>query len=509
MKSKLLTIVILVGAAAASPAAALISNDDTAPIYIVFAGPYSSSPSSAFGHLFIVIPGLEGESLPLWDVVSFTAETDNAGPLKYMTVGIAGGFWGHYEKLKFHEKTRDYQLLEDRDLWLVELRLSTEQRTSLDEAIEETSGEWSPYTFFSRNCAFYLQLLLSQATGVLPPPQGTVSPTEVFDLVLNSSLATETYFRPSASEYLVEMANHIESRVVDRLRESEWTSVAADTTWLASLDPKEQSFVQEFFAWRSLDHQDPLSEETRRGLGQLRVFNATNRNITTDRANTPGIPIPAPTFPGYTRIGFFGSHSALSQNRMGIRIRPAMRDGTDPIIGQRPINNLELLTAKISTPTDSLKLRVDELILYSQRSLNPTNWIKKKTSWMLEVQGRQGGIFSLEELHLELRSGTGRTFQVLPKLFTYGLITLGGVGPFGRTPTMALGAEGGVSWFPSSRVRAGLRWTREVDIFERSRIHQRMRGWFRYDLSRVFGLTLTAENYGNGNGFDLSLDWYR
>lgn len=496
-------------AVAASPATALTSNDDTQPVYVVFAGPYSSSPSSAFGHLFIVIPGSEGESLPLWDVVSFTAETNDAGPLKYLSVGIAGGFWGHYEKLKFHEKTRDYQLLEDRDLWLAELRLSAEQRASLDEAIEETSGKWSPYTFFSRNCAFYLQLLLNQATGLVPSPQGTVSPTEVFDLVLKSGLATETYFRPSASEYLVEMANLVEDQVVDRLRESEWTSVAADTIWLNSLNPKEQSFVQEFFAWRSLDHQKPLSEETRRGLGQLRILNATRRNITAQRISSPGLPIPAPTFPGYTRIGFFGSHSSLSQNRMGIRIRPAMRDATDPIIGQRPINNLELLTARISTNTDSLKLRVDELIIYSQRSLNPTNWIKKKTSWMLEIQGRRGGVFSPEELHLELRSGTGRTFQILPQLFTYGLITIGGVGPFGRTPTMALGAEGGISWFPYSRIRTGLRWTREADIFEWSRINQRMRGWFRYDLSRFLGLTITAENYGNGNAFDLSLDWYR
>jgi hypothetical protein len=43
--------------------------------------------------------------------------------LAFLVKGVLGGFDGQYHRMLFHENSRDYELLEDRDLWLLELRL--------------------------------------------------------------------------------------------------------------------------------------------------------------------------------------------------------------------------------------------------------------------------------------------------------------------------------------------------------------------------------------------------
>ena len=51
------------------------------PAYLAYAGPYSGSPSSAFGHIFLVLARSPEDPLPLWEVVTFTAVTHDVDPV--------------------------------------------------------------------------------------------------------------------------------------------------------------------------------------------------------------------------------------------------------------------------------------------------------------------------------------------------------------------------------------------------------------------------------------------
>lgn len=502
---------LLFGGFVGASAGAAQSPAAPAPVYLAFAGPYSSSPSSAFGHLFLILPSSPNEPPPLWDVVSFSAETFGAGPFRYATVGIAGGFLGRYERLRFHEKARDYELLEDRDLWLLELDLSSAEAAALHRELAATAGRWYPYTFFEKNCAYYLQRLLARASGSVNPPSGPTSPTGVFQAVLDTELAGATFFRPGSSRRLREMRAGANEDVVSRLSEGPWSAVAADTAWLRQLPAVDRRFAHEYFNWKALHRTSMLDEDSRSGLALLRTLNA-RPSTDGDEASSPvrgaGQRIPRPTFHGYTRLSFSHVASGSAPTRVSVRYRGALHEATDPWLAHRPLNTLVFLALDVSSPSNQFDPRIDAFTVFSQRSLSPADWITPRRSWMLEVLARRGGLFDDRTVHLEARAGLGKTVQLSGKAHAYGLITAAVVGPCCDRAAFAPGLEMGLVWLATDRMRSGFRWSREHSVSEWSRTHERLRLWARYDLGTRWGITLISESTPLGRSLKSRLDWY-
>jgi Domain of unknown function (DUF4105) len=478
-------------------------------VYLGYAGPYSSSPSSAFGHLFLVVPSTTEEPVPLWDVVTFGAETDGAGPVRFVVVGIGGGFFGKYQRVAFHEKIHDYESLEDRDLWLVELTLSATQRAALTKELAETAGRWYPYTFFSENCAYYLQQLLSDATGVISEPKGVVSPIGVVDEVLSSTIAGPSFFRPSVSRRLRQMANTVDPQVVKRLRSQDWVHIAADTTWVRQLPASDRQFVQEYVGWRSLDQTSLLSAESSEGISFMRLLNAreTSESIGPN-ARSPGRPSPDPLFHRYGRFGVSSLYGASSVSRVAVRYRAALHDLFDPSLAHRPVNSLDLLALEVSSPASRLRPRLDRFVLFSQRALSPSDWITPRRSWMLETLGRRGGIFSVDGFHLEVRGGAGKTRRIRHRGFAYWLITVAGAGVCCNRLGVAPGWETGFAWLSGKKWRSGVRWSREFGLGRASRVHERLRIWVRRDMTRLWALNAGFVKGPTGSYLQVTVDWY-
>jgi hypothetical protein len=444
-------------------------------------------------------------------VVNFVAETFDANPLRWLGMGVMGGFLGHYERLDFHEKTRDYELLEDRDLWLVQFNLTSEQRQALDDELIATDGRWYPYTFFSKNCAYYLQLLLANSTQMVPAPKGFTSPTDVVAAIQNSELSGPSYFRPAASRRLARKSTSVDEDVITRLKNETWTELAADTLWLEELPGPEREFVQEFFAWKILRSQSPVEEGPNRGLAFLRLLNVRDGPIEESHDSGEGLgeSIPSPVFHRYTRFRLsYLDEGTTDPARVSLRYRAALHDEADPWLAHNPLNLMEFLAIEASAPINQFNVRLDELVLFSQRSLSPSDWITSRNSWMLEALARRGGLFGKDILHIEARVGFGKTFQVFPRFFAYGLVTAAGVGHCCDQAAFAPGLEVGLSWLTASRWRQGLRFTREYDVSDWSRDHQRISAWVRYDLRRSWGVNVSGDMGPLGKYVVLSLDWY-
>lgn len=480
------------------------------PVYLAYAGPYSSSPSSAFGHLFLVIPERPEQPVPLWDVVSFSAETFDAGPVRYFTMGIAGGFLGRYRRLDFHEKTRDYRHLEDRNLWLLRMEMDQAERRALEDGLSAAGGKWHPYTFFQKNCAYYLQRILARVFPAIPPPQGAVSPTEVVQLVLESGLVGPAYFLPSGSTRLEETSRGVSDGVLGRLRGEPWAAVAADTAWLKALPVLERRFVQSFFMWKSLRRRSALGQDSRRGLAVLRRLNAVEaRGRGGFDAGVPlGEPVPPPRFHSYPRLTISYLRGAFAAERVSLGYRAGLHDQLDPWISYRPLNTLELLAVETSSPTGSFVPRLDRLILFSQRSLDPSSWIQTRSSWLLEALARRGGLFGGNGLHLEARGGLGRTVRLSTRVFAYGLVTGAVVGRWDHRATFAAGVEAGLTMLAARDWRWAVRWIREHDVDGWWRRHQRITAWIRHDVGPGWGIRLSGEAGPPGNRVVMGVDWY-
>lgn len=480
------------------------------PAYLVYAGPYSSSPSSAFGHLFLVLARDARDPPPLWSVVTFNAVTFDADPLRYLTIGIAGGFLGRFDRFAFHQKTRDYEVLDDRDLWLLELRLTPEQRGALEEALGRAAGRWYPYSFFRLNCAHYLQALLAEATGAIRRPSGFVSPTSVFEDVQRSSLAGAAYHRPSASHRIEARSAGAAPAVLSRLRAPDWTAQAADLDWISSLGSSERLLAQEVFGLRALQADSLLPAATREGLARLRLLNAQPRPGAQDTASISGagVPIPQPEFHHHPRLGLLYSAPRTGAGRVHLKLRGAMHDETDPWLGQQPASTMELLALEVSSPVDRPRARLEAAVLFSQRSLAPSHWTRGRTSWLLEALARRGGIFGEDATHYEARAGLGKTLRLPAGTYLHGLVTLAATGAFGEGAGLAPGVEVGFVSRVAARWRLGGTWTREHDVFEWSRSVQRARLWTRIDVGARWGALVAAEAAASARSLRLGMGWY-
>ena len=477
------------------------------PAYLAYAGPYSGSPSSAFGHLFLILADSPDEPIGLSEVVTFRAVTFDVDPLRYLTIGMFGGFLGRYSRDEFHRTAREYSLLDDRDLWLVELRVSPVQRARLEAALRRTEGQWYPYSFLSRNCAYYLQTLLAEATGVIEAPSGVVSPTGVMSTVIGTSIGGRSFTRASASKRIETLGRVASPGAIDRLQNA-WYEAVADTAWVATLAPNDRRIVQELVHLRSSAATASLNPATTDGIGKLRVLAAIDPTPTDDEEPVPGREIAPLKFHRYTRLrtGYLTTPSAPA--RMSLQIRGSMHDEFDPWVAHEPVSTMEFLSLEVSSSVSALAPRLESVVLVSQRALVPSSWVKSRPGWLVELQGRRGGLLAEDRLHGELRAGFGQAWSLPGKTWLHGLATSAVIVTGSHGATVAPGAEAGITGFPSSWLRLGVRWSEEHDMFSWDRTERRVRAWSRLDVSSRAGLNLIAAKAAGRRAYTIALDWY-
>ena len=480
---------------------------ESGSVYLAYAGPHAASPPSAFGHLFLALPADPGDPVPLWDVVSFAAEADEVGPLRFAVMGILGGFEGRFERRQFHELSRDYQVLEDRDLWLFEVRLNKDERRALETELERVAQQSYSYTFFGKNCAYYLHVLLAAASSDIPPPQGISSPTGVVRIVTESGSVGDAYVRPAISSRVERLAEQLPRATAARLRGEQWPALAADTSWIAVRSPTERQFLQEYISWKALVGGEMLSDSVRAGLDLIRHLNAQHASVARSaRGASPGRSISTPQFHKYTRI----SGGYLHRNKLTLRLRPGSHDAVDSWVGHRPVNTLELLAIELSTDIDggTGQTRLEEFVLFSQRSLNPSTRLIPQASWMLEAVARRGGVFGPSALNSAMRIGMGHTKSVGDRVFVSGLLTTGTVTDWNEA-VLAVGLEGGVHVLVAPRMRLGASWRGEQSILGSRKHYWMALGFARIDITPWTGVRLIFEqDRYQRPSIGLALDWY-
>ena len=132
-------------------------------LYLVFAGPYPSSPSSSFGHIFILFEPKVQKPLLLWSALNFGVNIDSISSIEMFTKGIFGGLFGEYKIISFYEKLREYTFVESRPLWLFPLSLSNDQKSIFIKNLLTQMDIKYKYRFHDKNCASKLSLLLGKA----------------------------------------------------------------------------------------------------------------------------------------------------------------------------------------------------------------------------------------------------------------------------------------------------------------------------------------------------------
>ncbi len=193
-------------------------------VSLIFPSAYINSPSSMFGHtLFRFDPENveEGTDWLSWSL-SFGANIDASdSSIAFAYRGIFGGYAGIYTMMHYFQKIKEYNHLENRDIWEYELDLDAAQVDAMLIHVWEMKEIRFDYYFLDENCAFRLLELIElvRSDARLTAQFGaTAIPADTVRAVIEEGLTTSVTFKPSATTELQSRIGELSDTEADMAR---------------------------------------------------------------------------------------------------------------------------------------------------------------------------------------------------------------------------------------------------------------------------------------------------
>ena len=139
---------------------------DAKYITMVFPTAHINSPASMYGHTFLRVSSNKDTPL-ISNAINFAAKTDDTNGLIFAYKGLFGEYEGRYSILPYYEKIKEYNNLEQRDIWEYDLDLTQEEINRLVLHAYELKDSYSDYFFFKENCSYNILWLLEVARNDL------------------------------------------------------------------------------------------------------------------------------------------------------------------------------------------------------------------------------------------------------------------------------------------------------------------------------------------------------
>ncbi|WP_152058183.1 Lnb N-terminal periplasmic domain-containing protein, partial [Aliarcobacter butzleri] len=107
--------------------------------------------------------GGDKETPLISNAINYAAKTDEKNGLIFAYNGLFGGYEGRYSIMPYYEKIKEYNNLEQRDVWEYDLNLSQEEINKLVLHTWELKDSYANYYFFKENCSYNVLWLLEIA----------------------------------------------------------------------------------------------------------------------------------------------------------------------------------------------------------------------------------------------------------------------------------------------------------------------------------------------------------
>ncbi len=464
--------------------------------YIVFAGPYPASPSSSFGHLFLLLEPDRSPDVPLllWNAVNFAAVTKDVGPFGKFYKGLFGGLTGQLDFLPFYEKLRDYTFIESRALWMFPIELTEVEADSLLKNLYRRNKVGFPYRFFSNNCASQIGQVLQKS---IDPENGNAFSGRSPRKVLQKFAA-----KLKEPLYVESMQDKLERlRELENSREEQFANDAIHYTE----NTEEAKILLNLMEWRAFRKSEHLDDESKQNMNRLRVLLSKTTPQRTDRriANTKPFNMHPPIkLGGGLKFQDQKIEEYLIQFRLGIH---EFADRGDVFLRH---DFFSLMQGEIAV--ENKKMRLNQLWLFKQLSIAPNSYIRKYKSW-------------------QLAAGTSRKFELPGNPLATGL--LAGYGwtksAFSQrlNSTIMLNVNSvylqrsGLTFLFEPEFRTGIHFTRRIrlnTIFglteqvrdNELRFFQKANGHLTLDMTAKFQMHFFANYYRSRMIFGFSLTSY-
>ncbi len=234
-------------------------------VSIIFPFYQMNGPASMFGHTLIRFDNSD-DSLLTSSAVTYSADynkKDNG--FTYALKGTTGLYQGRYQILPYHEKIKEYDNMNQRDIWEYELNLSHDEIEKMIYHVYEIKDIWSRYYFFDENCSYNILFLIEAAKPTLHLTDQFlwVTPIDTLVLLKENGLISTTNFRASQSSRMLNMLEKMDKKVYLIATDSMKNGELAD---YQSLTDDEKATLIDFwieyimFTYRSQDRKVYISK---------------------------------------------------------------------------------------------------------------------------------------------------------------------------------------------------------------------------------------------------------
>lgn len=399
---------------------------NTANVVLVFASAQLNSPSSMYGHTFLRFDpaSVKQDSTYLSYALNFgaTVSEQDSGFL-YAARGLTGGYPGYFAANPYFEKIKEYNRLENRDLWEYKLNLTTDEINTMLAHIWELQGISFEYYFFDENCSFRLLELLDVARPNLYLANHfpvTAMPLDTVRVVENAGLIAQTHYRPSIlTELKAQLAILTEEENKLTLALSEDIAVLQHKGFTQLAQTQQQLVVDS--AYRYLRYQNTFNgrpkEVTRRSFQLLKKLNENPATFT--------IPIEQPKRPDQGhKTDMFGVSVGQNLDRSFVefKYRGSFHDLLDPMPGYYQGMSLNMVNVMLRA-YEGGKIEIENIELLDIVSLSARNHYFSPWSWQANISIEQQWTVDKEVLVTQGSGGGGVSYQPLDNSYVFLLAT--------------------------------------------------------------------------------------
>lgn len=389
---------------------------------LFYAGPYMSSPSSVFGHSFLL---LGSSKLEEFSQITFNYAADipdEVGAIDYAYKGLTGRFPGVISILPYYQRLYQYTDMENRDLWEYRLNLNATQVNLLADYIWEIRNQVQfDYYFLDENCASILLWILKAIKPEIDIETSNsiyISPNEVTQVIVRENLVQSVVYHPSLLKRLNSKINFMTSSEKMQFRKM------LDTNTVSS-DENNPVLLEAV-----MDH---LNIQRHRMSGELPAnLKPLEHVVLLQRSKIQKAPAefnvnesplkPHTSHPPMRLQAGVAFRSGIASATFSLR--PGVHDLLDYDGGYLPNSSIKILEFEIQA-IDNKKLRLQNLTLLNLTNFQSVNFYQKPFSWSVDIQLKQNDFnFENDQIIGEAKVAVGVAIAVNSKdLLFYSVVS--------------------------------------------------------------------------------------
>lgn len=359
-------------------------------VTLIFPAAYLNNPASMFGHTLLRIDARDQDERTrlLAYAVNYAAVTGETKGLMFAINGLFGGYPGMFTIAPYYLKVREYNDIENRDIWEYRLDFTSEEIKRLLAHLWELGPVYFDYFFFDENCSYHLLSLLEVARPGLNLTDRfrwwTIPSDTVAAVTGQPGLLKQAVYRPAAATVLRHRLSQLPVARHALVRDLASRRALPDDARLTALAPVEQAAVievaYEYAKYRKLDTRDEGADSA-----------AYLRSLLRARSRLPATEPPIIAAPavrpdqghGSARIDI-GMGREGGVNYAELRGRAAYHDLLDAEGGYNRGAQVEYFALRLRRYEDE-SLRVEEFKPLDILSFAPRDEFFKPLSWKVNA----------------------------------------------------------------------------------------------------------------------------